>query len=112
MLRDYFEPFALLERQSEPDGLGGESIRFAYVAPFAGALTQMADAQADIGGSLALRSEPVLLHDFEVTLRCGDYVRREHDGAIYRVCGQDARPPRVSALAFAQAPVERLVIPC
>ena len=67
-----------------------------------------------MAGQITLRSDPVLLHEYDVTLAPGDHVRREKDGALYRVAGRsdDMRTPAFSGLSFAQVPVERLVIPC
>ncbi|MBQ8202220.1 MAG: hypothetical protein IJZ74_10710 [Clostridia bacterium] len=114
MLTDYFEPFALLERISEPDGLGGQRFSFRYVMDFRGGLSYTAGQEISVGGRAVLRSDPVLLHEFDVTLAPGDYVRRERDGAVYRVtgCTEDMRSPAFSGLQFAQVPLERMVIPC
>lgn len=114
MLRDYFEPFTLLERQAEPDGLGGERVSLGYVTHFLGGLTHVAGEEASVGGRMTLRAEPVLLHETDVTLVPGDCVRRERDGSLWRVAGQsaDMRAPAFSGLDFAQVNVERLVIPC
>ena len=56
----------------------------------------------------------MLLHEFDLTLVPGDYVRRERDGAIYRVTDRsdNLRAPAFSGLRFAQAAVKRVVIPC
>ncbi len=114
MLTDYFEPFTLLERRAEADGLGGEAVRWAALTTFGGALTHTCGEELSVGGRAVLRQQPVLLHELDVTLILGDHVRRERDGAIYRVCGgsDGMRTPAFSALQFAQVPVERLVIPC
>lgn len=114
MLTDYFEPFALLEKKAEPDGLGGETVAWAYVMRFRGGLTHTTGEEISIGGRVTLRSGPVLLHEFDVTLQPGDHVRRERDGTIWRVTGRsgDMRTPAFSGLQFAQVTVERLVIPC
>lgn len=114
MLTDYFEPFALLERQAEPDGLGGERVQWRYVTTFRGGLTHTCGEEISVGGRVTLQSEPVLLHEFDVTLVPGDHVRRERDRSVWRVTGRsdDMRTPPFSGLQFAQVPVERLVIPC
>ena len=112
MLTDYFEPFMLLERSAEPDGLGGETVTWKPVTDFKGAVTHTCGEENSVGGRAALRQTPMLLHETDVTLAQGDYVRRERDGAIYRVCGgsDGMRTPAFSGLQFAQAAVERLVI--
>lgn len=114
MLTDYFEPFALLEKHAEPDGLGGERVAWQYLTTFQGGLTHTSGEEISVGGRLTLRTDPVLLHELDVTLLPGDHVRRERDGSLWRVTGRsgDMRTPAFSGLQFAQVPVERLVIPC
>lgn len=114
MLQDYFESFALLEKQASPDGMGGEHIQWRYVTHFRGGLTHTAGKEIDAGGRATLLSDPVLLHDMEVTLSPGDCIRRERDNTLWRVkgCSADMRSPAFSGLGFAQVQVERLVIPC
>lgn len=114
MLTDYFEPFVLLERTAAPDGMGGEQVTFQPVMDFRGGLTHEAGETISVGGRLTLRSQLMLLHEFDVTLSPGDHVRRLKDDTVYRVSGQsgDMRTPAFSGLSFAQVPVERLVIPC
>lgn len=114
MLTDYFEPFALLEKQAEPDGLGSERVTWQYVTSFRGALTHTAGQEISVGGRAVLRTEPVLLHEFDVTLLPGDHVRRERDASLWRVtgCPDGMRTPAFSGLQFAQVQLERLVIPC
>lgn len=112
MLTDYFEPFTLLERRAEPDGLGGESISWQPVIGFQGGLTHTCGEEISVGGRAAVRQAPLLLHELDVTLMPGDQVRRERDGALFRVvAGADSmRTPVFSGLQFAQVPVERLVM--
>lgn len=112
MLEHYFEPFTLLERRALPDGLGGECVTWQRVTGFRGGLTHTCGDEISVGGHAALRSTPALLHEFDVTLSPGDYVRRERDGSLWRVTGRsgDMRSPAFSGLSFAQVPVERLVI--
>lgn len=114
MIEKWFEPFSLLEKTSAADGLGGERITFAPALTFQGALTFTTGEERDMAGQLVLREEPVLLHEFDVTLTPGDHIRREKDGAVYRVSGSSdsMRAPAFSGLRFCQVNVERTVIPC
>lgn len=114
MLTDYFEPFTLMERCAESDGMGGETVRWNPVGCFRGGLTHTCGEEISVGGRATLRHAPMLLHEMDVTLLPGDHVRRERDGAVFRVNGSSdgMRSPAFSGLQFAQAPVERLVIPC
>lgn len=114
MLTDYFEAFSLLERIAAPDGMGSEQVQWQYLLSFRGALTHTAGEEISIGGRVTLRSEPVLLHEYDVTLSPGDCIRRERDGTLWRVAGSSdgMRTPAFSGLQFAQVSVERLAIPC
>ena len=114
MIEKWYEDFMLLERQSSSDDLGGELVFFAPLTTFRGVLTYTAGDAMTAVGQFALSEHPVLLHEFDVTLTPGDYVRREKDSAVYRVADNSdrMRPPVFSGLNFTQVPVERVVVPC
>ena len=114
MIEKWFEAFTLLEKSRTPDGLGSESVTFTPGTAFHGALTWTEDEALSAGGRPVLNSCPALLHDFDVTLLPDDHVRREKDGAIYRVTSRsDAlRSPAASGLRFAQVSLERVVALC
>lgn len=114
MIEKWFEPFTLLEAEAASDGLGGENRTFTGGTAFRGALSYTTGAAADAAGQFLLEENPVLLHEFDLTLLPGDYVRRERDGAIYRVTDRsdNLRAPAFSGLRFAQAAVKRVVLPC
>lgn len=114
MIERWFEPFTLLEQKTADDGLGGTSITYAPVLGFRAALSTTAAEQTVMAGQPILAETMVLLHEFDITLVPGDHVRREKDGAMYRVADRSGnmRAPAFSGLRFAQVPVERLVIPC
>lgn len=111
MLQDYFEDFTLLTCTQSPDGLGGNTIAWAEGITFRGGVTQVVGREIDSAGLLALKTTPVLLHEWDVTLSQGDRIRRLRDGAEYRVAGRsdDMRTPLLAGMAFCQVPVERLV---
>lgn len=112
MLTDFFEPFALMERELALDGLGGSVLRWHDSLIFMAGVTFVPGEELTIAGLRALRTVPVLAHDFDVTLRQGDCVRRVSDGAAYRVAGNsaDMKTPACADLRFAQVPVERMVL--
>lgn len=113
MIERRFEAFTLLESISVPDSLGGQTGGYRDAAPFTGVLTMIPGTEFPMGGQPVLVDHPVLLHDFDVTLQPGDHVRREQNGAIYRVagCSDMLRSPAWSGLNFAQVPVERVMLP-
>ena len=114
MIEKWFEPFTLLERHCEADGMGGERCTFSPLMTFRGALSYATGNEINAAGQLLLQEHPVLLHEFDVTLAQNDHVLREKDSAVYRVTGRSdsMRSPAFSGLRFAQVPVERVVIPC
>jgi len=111
MLQDYFEDFILLERSQADDGLGGFSSGWTEGVTFRGGVTQVVGREVDPTGLLALKTMPMLLHEWDVTLVLDDRVRRLSDGAVFRVTGQsgDMRTPAISGMAYCQVPVERVV---
>ncbi|MBQ4581313.1 MAG: hypothetical protein IJA83_11705 [Clostridia bacterium] len=112
MIEKWFEPFNLLARAPVNDGLGAYPSAFAEDIPFRGVLVFTIAGEISAGGQPALEDTPTLLYDPDVTLVLGDRVRREKDGAIYRVCGGSMGAPDYSGLHFSQVKLERLVIPC
>ena len=111
MLTDHFESFTLLDNHMKPDELGGSIPAWQDVIVFRGGLTHTATPASCVSGRMVLRSEPVLLHETDVTLQPGDHIRRERDGSLWRVTSAsgDLRTPAVSGLNFAQVCVERVV---
>ena len=81
---------------------------------FRGALTHTCGEAIPAGGRAVLGERTMLLHELDVTLTLGDDVRRERDGALFRVMSHSGlmRTPAFSGLQFAQVPVERLVTEC
>jgi len=111
MLRDYFEDFILLERSQSPDELGGTDVSWKDGIRFRGGVTQVVGKEIDPCGLLALKTSPMLLHEWDVTLQQDDRIRRLSDGAEFRVTGNssDMRTPPMAGTVYCQVPVERLV---
>lgn len=111
MLQDYFEPFVLLERSQSPDDLGGMAVTWKESTPFCGGITQVVGKEIDPAGLLALKTIPMLLHEWDISLVQDDRIRRLSDGAEFRIIGQssDMRTPPLCGTAYCQVPVERLV---
>lgn len=112
MIEKWFEAFTRLNPTPASDGLGAAPPALTEDLPFLGALTYTPTREFTAGERPVLSDAPVLLYEYDVTLAPGDRVRREKDGAVYRVTGQGMQAPAWSGLRFAQAQVERLVIPC
>ncbi len=114
MIERWFEPFTLLEETAVPDGQGGQQTGFREATAFQGALVFTPGKEITLAEQTIPAEAMALLHEFDVTLSPGDYVRREKNGAIYRVKTHSGGmcAPAFSGLRFAQVDVERLVIPC
>ena len=109
MLTDFFETYTLLICTLNRDILGGSSASFADDVAFQGALTPAMGSETSLAGVPAQQLVTVLMHDLDVTLTTGDYVRREKDGVVFRITGHDMCTPACAAMQCAQAPVKRLV---
>ena len=114
MIQKWFEPFMLLDTTCKNDPLGGAEGSFTPVMRFSGAVSFHSGSEVSAAGQMVLAETPVLLHEFDVTLSPNDYVRRERDGAIYRVTSRTGsmRTPEFSGLRFCQVNVERVGFPC
>lgn len=114
MLHDYCEPFTLMTALPAEDGLGATALRYEAGERFSAALCAAPGAPDAPAGLTAARQRPVLLHPQEMTLMPGDVVRREADGALYRVLDASdfMRTPPCALSAFAQVTLERLVTAC
>ena len=114
MIQKWFEPFTLMVPELESTRLGSDEGGFTEGMPFSGVVSFHTGSEVSTAGQMVLEETPVLLHEFDVTLSPNDYVRRERDGAIYRVTSRtdSMRAPEFSGLHFCQVRVERVVLPC
>ena len=114
MIERWFESFSLLEKTHAADCLGGAKVSYTASVGFQGVVTLGCGQSINLAEQPAIAEDFVLLHEYDVTLAPGNHVRRERDGAIFRVGGQsdNMRAPAFSGLRFAQVPVERVVLPC
>lgn len=113
MLGEYMEDFRRMESGGAGDGLGGLTGKLTPGEAFHAGICPGQTAAAALAGKEAARESGVLLHGAGVTLAPGEIIRREKDGALYRVRSRSEfyRAPRRGRLAFAQVNIERVVIP-
>ncbi len=114
MIQKWFEPFTLMVPELESTRLGSDEGGFTEGMPFSGVVSFHTGSEVSTAGQMVPVETPVLLHEFDMTLSPNDYVRRERDGAIYRVTSRtdSMRTPAFSGLRFCQVRVERVVLPC
>lgn len=110
MLTDYFEPFTLLKSASCPDPCGGQLQQDVTELPFRAALADALGAEGERGGKPFIRVTPYLLCAPETPLQLDDIIRREKDGARYRVCSrpEDRRTPLCAGFPYAEVRLERM----
>ena len=100
MLTDYFEPFTLLKSASCPDPCGGQLQQDVTELPFRAALADALGEEGERGGKPFIRMTPYLLCPPETPLKLDDIIRREKDGAHYRVCSRPEDGERRWVQAF------------
>ena len=112
MVADYWEAFRRMDRADVPDGLGGQAEKLTPGEGFRAGLCPERAREDSPGGAAAVRERYQLVHEAGVTLGPGEVIRREKDGALYRVAGHSdhGRAPQRGRLAFCQVQVERLVM--
>lgn len=110
MLTDYFEPFTLLKSASCPDPCGGQLQQDVTELPFRAALADALGEESERGGKPFIRVTPYLLCAPETQLKLDDIIRREKDGARYRVCSrpEDRRTPLCAGFPYAEVRLARM----
>lgn len=110
MLTDYFEPFVRLKASSYPDPYGGQVQQDVTEIPFRAALADALGEEGERGGKPFIRVTPYLLCPPETPLALDDIIRREKDGAHYRVCSrpEDRRTPLCAGFPYAEVRLERM----
>ena len=102
------EPFRVLCPAPEGDGYGGCRLRFSEGAVFRGAAVPDRRGEAD-GGPVRLPGGGVrLTAERDAPIGYGDYVRRESDGAVFRISGEVIRTPEGASFGMAAAEALRI----
>ena len=103
-----FEAFRRMIPAPAADGFGGYGTVFSEGEPFRGTAVPAQDGEMD-GGPLSVPGGRVrILAEGSASLRYGDTVRREADGALFRITGEIRRPPENAGFGFIWAPGERI----
>lgn len=110
MLTDYFELFTLLKADSCPDPYGGQLQQDVTALSFRAALADALGEEGERGGKPFVRVTPYLLCPPETPLQLNDVIRREKDGAHYRVCSrpEDRRTPLRVGFPYAEIRLEKM----
>lgn len=105
LLAQSFVPACRLEPLRDPDGLGGENLRWREGEAFEAAFALLRAAEATVADQTGLRRRFSILTRQGVALRRGDRVKRLSDGLVLRLVSDpaDARTPASSGLRLQQA---------
>ena len=109
MIGDYLEPFTPLRRVDTPDGEGGRSAAWVEGEPLEAGVTQATASDTAAQGGPAAAHQPLLYWRRAAALRSGDLLRRESDGALFRLIGAPCAMPCPARPRLYRARVERVV---
>ena len=111
MIENYYEPFRMLAAVKTEDGMGGADVTLVPGDMFAAGLCRGKAQPVTAAEQRKTRMQGLLLHPLEVVLECGALIRRERDGAVFRVMSDssDMQTPAEASVFLAQTMVERLV---
>lgn len=106
------ESFRVMEWAGESDGFGGQRERRTAGKQFGALATREGEETLADGGLLLTKGQ--VMHETCVRLKAGQVIRRERDGALYRVMSNSEMrvAPDGGRLRFAQVGAERLMGTC
>lgn len=103
-----FEAFRRMVPAPASDGFGGYGEIFREGELFQGTVSPVSEGDMD-GGPLSTPGGRVrIAAERSASLRYGDTVRREADGALFRITGEVRCPPEGAGFGFLSAPGERI----
>ena len=103
-----FEAFRRMIPAPASDGFGGFGSVLREGEFFRGTVVPVSEGEG-AGGPLSTPGGRVrLAAEGTASLRYGDTVRREADGALFRITGEVRRPPEGAGFGFLSAPGERI----
>jgi len=113
LLTDAMETCTILNRQIEPDGMGGYIATWAEGATFDAAITFDTSIQARVADKQGVTSLYTVTTRKALTLEYHDVFRRESDSKIFRVTsdGDDKYTPASASLNMRQVTAEEWSLP-
>ena len=113
MIDDFYEAWRMVAVSGTADGMGAASYAVTEGEAFMAGLAQTRVKAAEAAEYRLGHVTGTLMHPRGVALRCGQLIRRERDGAVYRALSDssDCMAPASSSMDAAQTTVERLVTP-
>ena len=113
MIDDFYEAWRMVAVSGTADSMGAASYAVTEGEAFMAGLAQTRVKAAEAAQQRLGHVTGTLMHPRSVALRCGQLIRRERDGAMYRALSDssDCMAPASSSMDAAQTTVERLVTP-
>jgi len=108
-LEDYFEPVFVQDWISKPDGFGGIIWGWGDGAKINVGFILNQSMEARIAEAQGIKSVYTIVSRPNCGLENTDVVRRERDGAMYRITSDFAESPDVAEEPMAQASAEKVV---
>ncbi len=106
----FMENFCRVEETWQADGLGGFTCRQTDGEKITAGAADMQESNLTIGGSRAVRQQVTLYVRKDVSIAPGDILRRERDGAVFRLVGLGEDAPS-DGLPLRRVTAERVVLP-
>lgn len=105
------EPFYQLVTVSSPDGEGGENVTWNEGQRIFIACIRSHASEGTVAGKKDAVSAFTMAFYRDAELKYGDYLRRESDGAAFRITSPPVQPPGRTAVKFMLATAEQVVLP-
>ena len=105
-LHEYFESFTVQGRAKADDGFGGEKWRTADGAEIKGMISRARQSVAVIAAARGVTAVYEFLCGIDANLGPDDLLRRESDGAVYRIAGLPDTSPGPAVSKFRLFPAE------
>lgn len=109
LIDSMMEPCVMMDKRSEPDGLGGFIVTWQDGAEFNAAIVRDDSIGAQIAEKQSVTEVYTITIPKNLPLAFHDVFRRVADGGIFRVTSyaRDSETPKVATMQFAQVKAER-----
>jgi hypothetical protein len=106
-------PCTMIDKRTIPDGQGGTTTAWVDGAAFEAAIIKDNSMQARAAEKQGVTEVYTITTGKNVQLDFHDVIRRESDGAIFRVTSNitDSKTPKVASFQFGQVTAERWSLP-
>lgn len=105
----FSEPYCRMTAIRTPDGWGGETVQWTAGAALAAALADVHETVVSFGGGRAVKQQATVYLSREETIAPGDVIRREGDGALFRLTGYGTDAPAEGDIPLKKVPAERMM---